>query len=344
MRVSCCDLLYIVSILARPGGRALPEQRIISDADRMFQSSPAPEDGRYPIVLNGATYYIRFNPRPPRRTGATANLRRNSTGKSSFQSSPAPEDGRYQWRSHREPDGESFNPRPPRRTGATGRASFCATLADVSILARPGGRALRSGSPLCGTIWSFQSSPAPEDGRYGMRCPLLHEFQRFQSSPAPEDGRYRPGKVLKPDRKSFNPRPPRRTGATWVMNWLNRAFCVSILARPGGRALPFRSSNLAAYDDCFNPRPPRRTGATELRHDLIHTAQMFQSSPAPEDGRYDIRAISFCSIEQFQSSPAPEDGRYPRRNPRHHLHFCFNPRPPRRTGATCADSTCPTPA
>ena len=86
---------------------------------------------------------------------------------------------------------------------------------------------------------------------------------------------------------------------------------------------------------------------------------MFQSSPAPKDGRYNKHAAAVMRVDLFQSSPAPKDGRYPlgaagdsaggavsilarpegRALPALGLYAAhagqrFNPRPPRRTGAT----------
>ncbi len=37
---------------------------------------------------------------------------------------------------------------------------------------------------------------------------------------------------------------------------------------------------------------------------------MFQSSPAPKDGRYPMYVKDVKSRMRFQSSPAPKDGRY----------------------------------
>src|SRR5712691_9331566 len=63
-------------------------------------------------------------------------------------------------------------------------------------------------------LLKFQSSPAPEDGRYDFAARLVAGYRMFQSSPAPEDGRYRVTWPRKPGQRSFNPRPPQRTGAT----------------------------------------------------------------------------------------------------------------------------------
>ena len=108
----------------------------------------------------------------------------------------------------------------------------------------------------------------------------------------------------------------------------------------------------------FNPRPPRGTGATVTAVPRVVASAVFQSSPAPRDGRYPFVAYWSDSNKQFQSSPAPRDGRYPFRvvvikcpypfqsspAPRDGRYFpsqaaistsiCFNPRPPRGTGAT----------
>ena len=84
---------------------------------------------------------------------------------------------------------------------------------------------------------------------------------------------------------SFNPRPPRRAGATQVLEKKGCTLTVSILARPEGRALPnFRHSN------------GHRLG--------------FQSSPAPKGGRYLRKPDTGTLRGLFQSSPAPKGGRY----------------------------------
>ena len=59
----------------------------------------------------------------------------------------------------------------------------------------------------------------------------------------------------------FNPRPPRRAGATRLHGGRSGFWRVSILARPEGRALP-------------------------ASIDTSSLSGMFQSSPAPKGGRY----------------------------------------------------------
>ena len=108
----------------------------------------------------------------------------------------------------------------------------------------------------------------------------------FQSSPAPKDGRYSLCDfVVALGPYGFNPRPPRRTGATTITPADCSSSWVSILARPEGRAL--------------------RSAGT-----WITGPRQFQSSPAPKDGRYAATGWAFPRSSMFQSSPAPKDGRY----------------------------------
>ena len=136
----------------------------------LFQSSPAPKDGcnrggsvstrvTKPVSIltrpegrvqrgSGATLPLtgsRFNPHPPRRTGATVLPMMPSRTPARFQSSPAPKDGcncRGVFR--HAPARQCFNPHPPRRTGAT--PSACCAAPHTA---------------------QFQSSPAPKDGCNG---------------------------------------------------------------------------------------------------------------------------------------------------------------------------------
>ena len=185
-------LLGVVSILARPEGRALLPVRIrVDDSDLEFQSSPAPKDGRY------------------RRTPATI------AQATMFQSSPAPKDGRYSKNAQRSSAGWKFQSSPAPKDGRY-----------PSSMERPTRLAC-----------VFQSSPAPKDGRY----PDLHGCKsrsyEFQSSPAPKDGRYFGAIPEHLPSYCFNPRPPRRTGATETGDLASIVREVSILARPEGRAL-----------------------------------------------------------------------------------------------------------
>ena len=130
-----------VSIHARPGGRAMRHHLAKPQPILMFQSTPAPEDGRCLLLAMLGVISVCFNPRPPRRTG----------------------DARYCeiqriWRDvsiHARPGGRAmrvpstfttvtggFNPRPPRRTGDAACLLSQLAQANVSIHARPGGRAM----------------------------------------------------------------------------------------------------------------------------------------------------------------------------------------------------------
>ena len=85
----------------------------------MFQSSPALSDGRY----NGVkVLFVDYQ---------------------EFQSSPALSDGRYDAPEPQTGVYPCFNPRPPFRTGATTAGVSADAAKEVSILARPFGRALQ---------------------------------------------------------------------------------------------------------------------------------------------------------------------------------------------------------
>ena len=182
----------VVSILARPGGRAYRP------------SSP-------PIAT-----WPSFNPRPARRPSDTSKPATATAVVASFQSSPGPEAERYR--------------RRYRRGVAHG---------GVSILARPGGRALLP------TRLADDGQPA-----------------QFQSSPGPEAERYRRRRRQQPNRHCFNPRPARRPSATReLLQDAEGPNHVSILARPGGRgATACRSAGMEGVSG-LNPRPARRPSA-----------------------------------------------------------------------------------
>ena len=227
----------------------------------------------------------------------------------------------------------------------------------VSILARPEGRAL---------LPKVQGTAKPT---------------KFQSSPAPKDGRYTRRRRLVSSGHCFNPRPPRRTGATNAGAAVQYQTVVSILARPEGRALPapreqglgeqnvsilarpegralrehlddiiliFHVSILARPEGralpiffkidlerkSFQSSPAPKDGRYNGRSIFESRGMTFQSSPAPKDGRYDGSESRRPIRQRFQSSPAPKDGRYPAAVPCGRPVHGFNPRPPRRTGAT----------
>ena len=65
-----------VSILARPGGRALLTARLSDYAATLFQSSPAPEGGRYKPKLSGPNNRSRVSILA--RPGGRALLKKNN--------------------------------------------------------------------------------------------------------------------------------------------------------------------------------------------------------------------------------------------------------------------------
>ena len=285
-----------VSILARPEGRALLDD-ILSSASPVarFQSSPGPKAGRSaigggvaPVGRDRVSILARpegralrhwrwcsagwsrpsFNPRPARRPGAPC----------AGGSSNAPRTTR-------------FNPRPARRPGAPSRSTASSSaVSQVSILARPEGRALRAGRPPPrARCPRFQSSPGPKAGRSPQPSKVCCSSpSSFQSSPGPKAGRspaQRSGTSSRTTR--FNPRPARRPGAPRrPPACFERLVVVSILARPEGRAL------------------------RDLAVGAVGQLYQFQSSPGPKAGRSrGIVAVLPSVAHGFQSSPGPKAGR-----------------------------------
>ncbi len=179
----------------------------------MFQSSPTSKGGRYHYFNQGQCDGGGFNPRPPRKVGATpcssqkyryllvsilAHLERWALPIiqqlwpvcSAFQSSPTSKGGRYRWSLNQCGEPPSFNPRPPRKVGATSYAHVAIHNSNVSILAHLERWALRLGNLVLVMVRLFQSSPTSKGGRYATNKSLQSNLQRF------------------------NPRPPRKVGAT----------------------------------------------------------------------------------------------------------------------------------
>ena len=324
-----------VSILARPEGRALlcmPSEFVIDQC---------------------------FNPRPPRRTGATYGMTVRYGISTCFNPRPSPRDGRYIRLTDRRPRKcTRFNPRPPRGTGAT-RWSSCEVIAHR----------------LC-------FNPRPPR-RTGATCasPGNAQHVQFQSSPAPKDGRYVDARIRAAPSSCFNPRPPRRTGATSLDIAHDVVYShVSILARPEGRALPLRSSRSefvsilarpegrallvilarkagktivsilahpggralpATINDarhvtlgCFNPRPPRGTGATKWLHADLQSVPPVSILARPR-GSGATGTRRFCDPKHcFNPRPPPRDGRYLVFSRVPHVPAMFQSSPTPREGAT----------
>ena len=159
-----------------------------------------------------------------------------------FQSSPTSKGGRYM---------------------AVTVRSVCGFMFQSSPTSK-GGRYIILGSYQL-LLQMFQSSPTSKGGRYKLEWAELQGADlvsilahlerwalrqtmslyinglRFQSSPTSKGGRYTiKGRAIASACSSFNPRPPRKVGATSAFRGVHRC--------------PHR----------FNPRPPRKVGATRL--------------------------------------------------------------------------------
>ena len=128
----------------------------------------------------------------------------------------------------------------PEGRALLGRRANTLEIQNVSILARPEGRALQRQALASRQEIRFQSSPAPKDGRYNDAGELSLAWLLVSILARPEGRALRSNaRCSSADMASFNPRPPRRTGATAQVDARLRALAqVSILARPEGRALP----------------------------------------------------------------------------------------------------------
>ena len=306
-----------------------------------FQSSPTPKGGRNAVYSDGA-YSDRevsilahpegraqrgsssshtasgrsFNPRPPRRAGATCGCHALPSVVSEFQSSPTPKGGRN-----------------------LGQFRLRVAGHVVSILAHPEGRAqLASALPRRKPRRSFNPRPPRRAGATDAVADWTRSSSTFQSSPTPKGGRN-----LHADRRihyvstGFNPRPPRRAGATGTTGGVpdvSNGFQSS--PTPKGGRNPNGANANATGSTGFNPRPPRRAGATTAGLPCQPVTHLFQSSPTPKGGRNPANSGSPAeAIYAFQSSPTPKGGRNPLGERRISPHPPgFNPRPPRRAGAT----------
>ena len=157
-----------------------------------------------------------------------------------FQSSPTPKGGRYVEPFRCSPVASCFNPRPPRKVGATVTAQQLLDRVLVSILAHP-------------ERWALHAPNLKKSE--GRRVSILAHPERWALRSANEDQRG--------EDYGFNPRPPRKVGATPDPAMLSSLQNVSILAHPERWALRQKRINYTTYQYRFNPRPPRKVGATK---------------------------------------------------------------------------------
>ena len=292
-------------------GATTPSSQMRSVWSR-FQSSPGPRAGRYCAAGSQGCGSARFNPRPALGPGATSPACHPSSASRSGVSILARPSGRAlrAARSVVACCAARFNPRPALGPGATqsevGRNSRQLV---VSILARPSGRALRVGGRARPARVGRGFNPRPALGPGATRRPSRcgsHDQKRFNPRPARGPGatgygstrlrygrRFNPRPALGPGATSasaagrlstscFNPRPALGPGATTVAPpCRSAAGCVSILARPSGRALQPTISMKRS------------------------TPTMFQSSPGPRAGRYVAgRRLPRQSRRSFNPRPA----------------------------------------
>ena len=172
---------------------------------------------------------------------------------------------------------------------------------DVSILARPEGRAPRSAASTASRRMSVVSILARPEGRapHAMSTACSTCTLQFQSSPDPKAGRHAAAPRGSHRRSScFNPRPTRRPGATrWV------------------------TTSATASSTSFNPRPTRRPGATPSRPKSRHLkgfpplpreppatdpiSTHLRSHPLPQDQR-SLRLPAHADLPGFvDTAPGP---------------------------------------
>ena len=209
--------MHQVSILARPEGRALPADEYAALRAKAEVSILARPEGRalprHPVINDWVV--TSFNPRPPRRAGATCPFGQKTVPRSGFQSSPAPKGGRYARWSVTDRTTNVFQSSPAPKGGRYEQNGRYHVLENgVSILARPEGRALRSRKCIHSADWVFQSSPAPKGGRYAAAFAMASMIEVVSILARPE------GRALR----------------RMVLHQSSYVF-VSILARPEGRAL-----------------------------------------------------------------------------------------------------------
>ncbi len=305
-----------VSIHARPIGRAMRCGCAASRGWSMFQSTPGQLAGRcrYPPSVSVRRPYVSiharpigrampsaarcpapinsgFNPRPANWPGDAPPARRRCAARSAFQSTPGQLAGRC-----------------VRDSPAIGASC------DVSIHARPIGRAMRASCWLCAGVQElFQSTPGQLAGRCG--CIVIGQQPRVRVSiHARPIGRAMPPRsvtsVAGPHRVSIHARPigramPRATArgrlracrfqstpgqlAGRCASHARRpasAIVVSIHARPIGRAMPqLAAAGLQVSDVSIHARPigramrARQRAGTRICRVSIHARPIGRAMP-----------------------------------------------------------------
>ncbi len=228
-----------------------------------------------------------------------------------------------------------FQSSPSPGAGRCGPVAACCAILTVGFNPRPArgpGAALIWGGSLM--LNRFQSSPSPGAGRCVVNpwvgCGVVNPFQ---SSPSPGAGRCSCSCPGTPGEDCFNPRPARGPGAAAdraaPQNRLNR---VSILAQPGGRALPTAigiSTGSLSFQSSPSPGAGRCGAGRVVSLDLVVSilAQPGGRALRPKAGNPNRYG------RLFQSSPSPGAGRCERSPGASRSQSGFNPRPARGPGA-----------
>ena len=156
---------------------------------------------------------------------------------------------------------------------------------------------------------------------------------RFNPRPPRKVGATQQGKRVQTIIESFNPRPPRKVGATKTSARLANLSFVSILAHLAKWALQFNVGSPGRFLIVSILAHLAKWALQCYEHGKSN-AYKFQSSPTSQSGRYMQKLQSGTSRFLFQSSPTSQSGRYVNILHMRLLFFCFNPRPPRKVGAT----------
>ena len=278
-----------------------------------FQSSPGPRAGRYGSAFATGFYDIVFQSSPGPRAGRYKRKSITSPAAGSFQSSPGPRAGRYAEGVSVVGGLKAFQSSPGPRAGRYWHLLVAPVEpVDVSILARPEGRALhgRAASATPANT-AFQSSPGPRAGRYVQRgLGGLLDLLDVSILARPEGRALRAVDLdtITLENVSILARPEGRALQAGARAGVRHGGSVSILARPEGRALP-------------DPRVA-----------IPLPTPLFQSSPGPRAGRYSTNPHFGGLVRRLLSTPVRLvmlNGAFP---------AISAPQSPSSTGRKCADA------